>query len=107
MEPFSPGALAKLWITLRVSVSLTPPDGAVIGRGNSSERALSGDETPRSRRNGTDSFHLSPFSVDCVGIVPDVNVNFRLIVKRTVAYERVVLLTIGLLLLFLAPRLAR
>ena len=104
---YSPEGLASLWTILRVVITLTPTDGAVIGRGNSSDEALSGDETKTFRKNGTHFVFVSPFNVDCLGIVPDEKVDFRLTVKKTVAYERIALLVAGLVLLFVAPRLAR
>ena len=107
MNLYSLEGFAAFWITLRASITLTPTDGAIIGRGNSSERALSGDETKTYHRNGTHTLHVSPFSVECVAIVPDEKVNYRLSVKRGVAYERITLLVAGLVLLFGAPRLAR
>jgi hypothetical protein len=107
VDLYSLEGFAAFWITLRASITLTPTDGAIIGRGNSSERALSGDETKTYHRNGTHYLHVSPFSVECVGVVPDEKVGYRLAVKRGVAYERITLLVAGVVLLFGAPRLAR
>ena len=106
---YSTASLARLWTTLRTNISLTPSDGAIISRGNSSERALSGDEAPTNHRNGTHYLYLSPFNVDCVGIVPESGeaVRYKVSVKKTFAYERLVLFCFGLLLFFVAPRMAR
>ena len=101
--------LANMWTELRVSVIMSPKDGLIIGRGNSSEHALSGDETMTSQRNGTHSLHLSTYGVDCVGLVPDAGsgVRYQLSVKREVAYSNLVLLVVGMGLLFAAPCLSR
>lgn len=107
MVLYSPEGLSRLWFTLRVLVTLTPADGAVISRGNSSERALSGDEARTYHRNGTHFLYVSLFNVDCVGVVPDEKVHYQLVVKKAVAYERIAFLVFGLLLFFAAPRLAR
>ena len=101
--------LANLWTDLRVLVSMSPKDGLIIGKGNSSEHALSGDETLTSQRNGSHLLHLSPYGVDCVGLVPEggSQVRYQLAVKREVAHRHLVLLAMGLGLLFAAPRLSR
>ena len=101
--------ISKLWTTLRVSVVATPKDELLIGRGNSSDDALSGDTTATYQRNGTHSLYLSPYNVDCVGLFSESGNPFRyqLTARKTVAYESLVLLGIGLALLFAAPCLSR
>lgn len=101
--------LSTLWTDLQVTITVTPKDGLVIGRGNSSDKALSGDGTPTGLQNGTYSGHLSMYGVDCVGLVPEVrdNIQYQLKIKKRLAYGGLLLLVVGLALLMAAPRLSR
>lgn len=102
--------LSKLWTTLRVSVVMTPTDGLIIGRGNSSAAALSSDESPtRQTKSGAHFLYLSTHGVDCVGLIPESvdRVEYTLSVKKTIAYESLLLLSVGIILVFTAPFLSR
>lgn len=101
--------LTRLWTDIRVAVTMTPKDKLIIGRSNSSEHALSGDKTATSVWNSTHYLHLSPYEVDCVGLVPEAGelVKYQLTVRKGLAYEGLLLLAVGLGLLFTAPRLSR
>lgn len=101
--------LRTLWTDLQVTISVTPKDGLVIGRGNSSDKALSGDGMSTGLKNGTHSIHLSLCGVDCVGLVPEVreHINYQLNIKKRLAYGGPLLVVVGLALLIAAPRLSR
>lgn len=101
--------LSTLWTYLQVTITVTPKDGLVIGRGNSSDKALSGDGISTGLKNGTYSVRLSMYGVDCVGLVPEVreHVNYQLKVTKRLDYVGVLLLVVGLALLIAAPRLSR
>lgn len=101
--------LRTLWTDLQVNVTFTPKDGLVIGRGNSSKQALSGDILVTGQKSGIHIFSLSVHAVDCVGLVPEVrdHIEYQLKVRKRLAYERLLLLVAGLALLVAAPRLSR
>lgn len=101
--------LSTLLTHLQVTISVTPKDGVVIGRGNSSDKALSGDGMSTGLKNGTHSVYLSLYGVDCVGLVPEVreHVEYQLKIKKRLAYGGLLLLVAGLALLIAAPRLSR
>ena len=112
VQPLSLEAVTKLWTDIRVAVIITPKDGLIITRGNSSESALSGDDAKTTDWNGTHYLRLSPFGVDCVGLVAvpvegQGRVEYELSVRVGPAYRGLVLLAVGVGLLVAAPHLSR
>lgn len=101
--------LSQLWTTFRVTVTATPRNELLIGRGNSSEHALSGKKAVTFERNNTSLLYLLPYNVECVGLMSEMGekIEYQFVMKKTTAYEYLLLLGIGLVLFFAAPYLAR
>ena len=112
VSPTSLEGLTKLWTDVRITVDITPENGLIITRGNSSKSALLADEAKSRLWNGSRIVHLSPYGASCLALVPSglsegETITYKFNARVAPMYRHLVLFVAGLVLLMAAPQLSR
>ena len=120
VSPTSLEGLTKLWTDVRITVDITPENGLIITRGNSSKSALLADEAKSRLWNGSRIVHLSPYGASCLALVPsglslvpsglsegETIITYKFNARVAPMYRHLVLFVAGLVLLMAAPQLSR
>lgn len=110
--PISLEGLTKLWTDVRITVDITPDNGLIITRGNSSKSALAAEETKSHLWNGSRIVRLSPYGVSCIALVPsglpeEETITYKFNARVAPMYRHLLLFVAGLVLLMAAPQLSR